>query len=106
MALIVSSRSEIIMNSASGGLSQFPDLESTLDYLRFKLSYQRPDRLELTMNIRYQSFSTEDWALEGVEPATIPVILTLGANPYDDEVVIFGLGFRYLIGGSSESPTE
>lgn len=97
--------SEIIMNSAGGGQSQFPDLESTLDYLRFKLSYQRSDRLELTMNIRYQSFSTEDWALEGVDPASIPVILTLGANPYDDEVVIFGLGFRYLIGGSPESPT-
>lgn len=98
--------SKINVASASGGLSQFPDLESTLDYLRLKLSYQRSDRLELTMNLRYQSFSAEDWALEGVGPATIPVVLTLGANPYDDEIFIFGLGFRYLIDGSDESLTE
>jgi len=98
--------SEITMNSASGGLSYFPDLESTLDYLRLKLAYKRSDRLELTMNVRYQSFTTEDWGLEGVGPATIPVVLTMGANPYDDEVVIFGLGFRYLIGGTAESSAE
>jgi hypothetical protein len=98
--------SEIKINSASSGASRFPDLESTLDYLRLKLSYHRSDRLELTMNLRYQSFSAEDWALEGVGPATIPVILTLGANPYDDERFIFGLGFRYLIGGSDNSLTE
>lgn len=98
--------SKINVASASGGLSQFPDLESTLDYLRLKLSYQRSDRLEWTMNLRYQSFSAEDWALEGVGPATIPVILTLGAKPFDDEIFIVGLGVRYLIGGSDESLTE
>ena len=98
--------SEITVNSASDGLSQFPDLESTLDYLRLKLAYKRSDRLELTMNVRYQSFTTEDWGLQGVGPATIPVVLTMGANPYDDEVVIFGLGFRYLIGGTAESSAE
>ncbi len=63
-----------------------------------RLVYLRSEHLDLTMNIRYQSFSAEDWALEGVGPATIPVVLTLGAQPYDDQVLIFGLGFRYLIG--------
>ena len=90
--------SEINVTSAAGGPSQFPDLESTLDYLQMRLSYLRSERLQLTMNIRYQSFTAEDWALEGVGPATIPVVLTLGAQPYDDQVLIFGLGFRYLIG--------
>jgi len=98
--------SKINVASAGRGLSRFPDLESTLDYLRLKLSYHRSDRLELTMNLRYQSLSAEDWALEGVGPATIPVVLTLGAKPYDDEQFIFGLGVRYLIGGSDNSLTE
>ena len=93
--------SEIKMVSASGGPSQFPDLESTLDYLRLELSYRRSDRLEFTLNARYQSFEAEDWALEGVGPATIPVVLTLGAEPYDDDVFIFGIGFRYHVGGSA-----
>ena len=98
--------SEINVSSAASGLSQFPDLESTLEYLRMTLSYQQSYRLSLTMNLRYQSFEAEDWALEGVGPATIPTILTLGARPYDEEQVIFGLGFRYLMGGSENSPAN
>jgi len=94
--------SEIKLTS-SGELSPFPDLESTLDHLRLKLSYYRSERLELSLSLRYQSFSTEDWALEGVGPATIPVILTLGADPYDDDVFVFGLGFRYSMGGGDAS---
>lgn len=89
--------SEINVTSAGGGPSRFPDLKSTLDYLRLKLSYRRSERLEFNINLRYQSFSAEDWVLEGVGPATIPVVLTLGAQPYDDEVLIFGLGFRYRV---------
>lgn len=98
--------SEINVTSASDGMRRFPDLKSTLDYLRLRLSYHRSDRLDLTMNLRYQSFSAEDWALEGVGPSTIPVVLTLGANPYDDDQFIFGIGFRYLIGESAESLSE
>jgi hypothetical protein len=97
--------SEINVTSASGGPSRFPDLESTLDYLRLQLSYRRSERLEFTVNLRYQNFSAEDWALEGVGPATIPVVLTLGADPYDDEVLIFGFGFRYQVGGADNSTT-
>ena len=95
--------SEINVASAGGGLSRFPDLKSTLDYLRLQLSYRQSERLEFNMKLRYQSFSVEDWALEGVAPATIPVVLTLGAQPYDDEVLIFGLGFRYRVDGADST---
>ncbi len=95
--------SEINVVSAGGGLSRFPDLKSTLDYLRLQLSYRRSERLEFNMNLRYQSFSAEDWAIEGVGPVTIPVVLTLGAEPYDDEVLIFGLGFRYRVDGADST---
>ena len=37
-------------------------------------------------------------ALEGVDEAAIPTVLSLGADPYDDEIVIFGIGFRYIAG--------
>lgn len=98
--------SEIEMNSVSGGLSAFPDLESTLDYLRVRLAYRRSERLELAATLRYQRFEAEDWSLDDVEPATIPQVLTLGANSYDDEVLIFGLSFNYRVGtGSSAGGT-
>ncbi len=95
--------SEIDVSSASGGLSRFPDLESTLDSLRVRLSYRVSERLEFALRLRYQSFEAEDWGLEGVGPATIPMVLTLGADPYDYDVFIVGLGFRYLIGGADST---
>ena len=93
--------SEINVSSASGGLSRFPDLESTLDTLRVRLAYRVSERLELALRVRYESFEAADWGLEGVGPATIPVVLTLGADPYDYDVFIVGFGFHYLIGGSN-----
>jgi MtrB/PioB family decaheme-associated outer membrane protein len=94
---------EIDLTSASAGLSQFPDLESTLDSLRVRFSYRVSERLELALRLRYESFEAEDWGLEGVGPATIPVVLTLGADSYDYDVFIVGLGFRYLIGGADST---
>jgi len=88
--------SEIDVGSASGGLSRFPDLESTLDSLRVRLSYRVSERLEVALRLRYESFEAEDWGLEGVGPATIPVVLTQGADPYDSDVLLVGLGFRYF----------
>ena len=98
--------SEINLASTVSGQSQFPDLESTLEYLRLRLSYHQSDRLELNVNLRYQSFLAEDWALEGVGPATIPSVLTLGAQPYDEEVLLVGLGFRYSIGGAENASSN
>ena len=96
--------SEITLDSATTGLSHFPDLESTLDYLRLRLEYDRSEKIQWTLDVRYQRFLAEDWALEGVGPATIPVILTMGANPYDEEAFIFGLGFRYRMGAVKAEP--
>ena len=95
--------SEIDVGSASGGLSRFPDLESTLGSLRVRLSYRVSERLEVALRLRHERFEAEDWGLEGVGPATIPVVLTLGAEPYDYDVFIVGLGFRYLIGGADST---
>lgn len=93
--------SEIRLRSAGTGMSQFPDLRSTLDSLRLRLSYRASARLEFALRLRYESFDAEDWGLEGVGPATIPVVLTLGAEPFDYDVFIVGLGFRYLIGATA-----
>ena len=47
-------------------------------------------------------FTAEDWALQCAAPDTLPTILTLGAQPYDYEVWLAGIGFRYLIGNSTK----
>ena len=92
--------SEIEVASAPGGQSRFPDLKSTLDYLRVKLMWQQSERMELSVSARVQRLEAEDWALEGVGPATIPSVLTLGAEPYDEDVLIVGVSFRYSVGNA------
>ena len=87
---------KIDVASAGAGSDSFPDLESELDDVRLKLSYQRSEQLEINLNLRYQRFVAEDWAIEGVRPSTIPVVLSLGAQPYSPEQFVIGIGARYL----------
>ena len=88
----------VTVNRDVSGASVFPDIESDQDALRARLGYRRSDRLMLDLAVRYEQFETNDWALQGVEPDTIPVVLSLGADPWDYDVWVVTLGFRYLIG--------
>lgn len=94
-------KTEILVASRSaGGVSQLPDLKSTLDSLRVEALYRWSDRFETTFDLRFESFKTEDWALQDVAPDTLPTILTLGAEPYDYDVWALGVGFRYNFGAT------
>lgn len=83
--------------SASGGQSRMPQLDSTLDSATLEASYRYNERVTATLDLRYEQFELDDYTL--VAPATIPTVLTLGAEPYDYDVWAFGLGIRYSFGG-------
>lgn len=87
---------KIMLDSLSGGRSDLPTLESTLDAARAEASYSFTDRLEGTFELRYERFDLKDFAL--VSPTTLPGVLTLGAEPYDYDVVAVGIGIRYRFG--------
>ncbi|MDX1498434.1 MAG: MtrB/PioB family decaheme-associated outer membrane protein [Woeseiaceae bacterium] len=97
-----SGESEIIVDGPGAGPSEFPELESQYDDLRLTLSYRSSPRLAWTLEVRYQLFETEDWALEGLAPATARSLLSLGAAPWDEDVLAVGLGIRYRIGSAAE----
>jgi MtrB/PioB family decaheme-associated outer membrane protein len=82
----------------SGAASQFPDLDSTLDSLRMNVRYRRSEKLDIDLSLRYESFTSSNWAIDGVEPDTIDTVLTLGEDSYDYDIWVFGLSFRYRIG--------
>lgn len=84
--------------SGGGGPDRFPDLETTLDSLRALLLFRWSEKLEASLQLRYEHVPTEDWALQDVRPGTLQSILTLGAQPYDDEVWMAGISFRYSLG--------
>jgi MtrB/PioB family decaheme-associated outer membrane protein len=88
---------EISLNTLAAGLGWFPDLESTMDSVRLRLVWHRSEQLAVNLGVRYEGFEAEDWALEGVAPDTVPVVLATGAKPYDYDVVLVGVGFTYLL---------
>lgn len=93
--------SAILMNSMSGGLSQLPDLKSTLDSVRIDASYRWTDRLQGILDLRYESFTLQDWAM--VAQDTLPTVLTLGEVPYDYDLWAIGLGVRYSFGSGNSA---
>ncbi|MDJ0758203.1 MAG: MtrB/PioB family decaheme-associated outer membrane protein [Woeseiaceae bacterium] len=90
--------SAIGVTTDTNGFRPLPDLESKLDSLRIEAEYRHSEQLEITATLRYEQFSADDWALQEVEPATISTLLTLGADPYDYDLWVFGVGFRYRFG--------
>ncbi len=90
--------SAIGVTTDTNGFRPLPDLESELDSLRIEVEYRSSEHLEVTATLRYEQFSADDWALQDVEPATIPTLLSLGAEPYDYDLWVFGVGFRYRFG--------
>ncbi len=85
--------------TGGAGPGALPDLESTLDSFRARIIYRVSEKLEASLQLRYERLPAEDWALAGVAPDTLPAVLTLGAQPYDDEAWLAGMSFRYRIGG-------
>jgi hypothetical protein len=59
--------------------------------------YRVSEKVETSLQLRYERLPTEDWALAGVAPDALPAVLTLGALPYDDEAWLAGVSFRYRI---------
>lgn len=90
--------SEILMDTASGGDGRFPDLKTTMEYVNARLSWAWSERLDIAATLRYQHFDADDWSLDAVDAATIAQLLSLSADPWDEEQFIVGLSFRYAAG--------
>ncbi len=88
-------RSAINVYSLASGPSGLPDLRSRLDSLRATATWRQSERLSYVFGVRYEGLAVSDWAQDGVAPDTIPVVLSLGARPYDYDVILVTLGIRY-----------
>ncbi len=97
---------EIGVDSSFSGSGRYPDLKTDLKGADFDMGYHLNSKLELRFRVRYEDYSSSDWALQGVEPATIPTVLTLGADPDDYNLHLVTLSFRYTFGGSAAKAAE
>jgi hypothetical protein len=46
----------------------------------------------------HERYSSDDWAIAGIDPDTLPTVLSLGADPYDYSVNYVGVSLRYFFG--------
>jgi hypothetical protein len=87
-------RGEIARNTSGLG-SQFPDLTSRRHRFDLGLTYPLGNAWTVGFNYLFEKVRSDDWSLEGVDPATMTNMLSLGADPFDYEVNVIYLSFRY-----------
>ena len=90
------SRSDTGVGS-SGILQAFPQASSTLDTAKADVAYRWSAALTVRAQYRRDQFGSSDWALQGVDPATIPLLLALGEQPYRYTLDSFALSFIYRL---------
>ena len=79
--------------SVSG--SQFPELNTELDTVKLYATYNLKEDMSLHAAYWYEHYDSDDWALDGVDPATIANVLSLGEASPSYEVNAVGLSLRY-----------
>jgi MtrB/PioB family decaheme-associated outer membrane protein len=84
-----------IENPLGGPASAYPPLRSELTGTKLMADWHLNERWTLNAGWRTEKFSADDWAKDGVGPATIPSVLTFGLQTQDYDVDVFLVGFRY-----------
>ncbi len=86
-------------DTTAGALAQaFPQNWSKLDSTRLDVLYRWTPALQLRVRYTRETYHSNDWALDGVGPTTVPNDLALGLQPYRDSVNVVGLTLRYQFG--------
>jgi MtrB/PioB family decaheme-associated outer membrane protein len=84
-----------IVNPLGNAPDAFPRLNSELTGAQLMADWHVNERWTVNAGWRWEKFEADDWAKDGVAPATIANVLTFGAQTQDYDVNVFLLGFRY-----------
>jgi MtrB/PioB family decaheme-associated outer membrane protein len=88
----------------NGSPADFPPLRTRSHGPSLEVEYQATPALDIIGTYRYEHFDSHDWALDGVDPDTVPAILASGADAFDYDASLIGLSFRYRFGGDAGTP--
>jgi MtrB/PioB family decaheme-associated outer membrane protein len=89
---------------APGLLAAFPQLRTRYDNAGLTLGFQLTPALKLRLRYVYQNFASDDWALDGVGPASVPNLLALGAPASAYNVNLVALSATYRFGTPVAAP--
>jgi MtrB/PioB family decaheme-associated outer membrane protein len=76
----------------------FPTVTTRLHSAKAAVTYKFSERTDFVFGWRYEKLNTNDWALQGIDPATLPTVLALGIDPYNYEVHYVTATVRYTFG--------
>jgi MtrB/PioB family decaheme-associated outer membrane protein len=92
-------------DTTAGGLQQaFPQNWTKLDSTRLDLAYRWTSAMQIHFRYTRETYDSNDWALNGVGPSTVPNLLALGIQPYRDNVNLFAVTVRYQFGRDDAAP--
>ena len=97
---------DIDVMSDFSGSGAYPALKTDLKGAELQVGYRLNQAIDLRLTARYEDYSSDDWALQGVEPATLPTVLTLGADPDNYNVYLVTVSMRYSFGRAAPKPAE
>jgi len=73
----------------------FPDFTSELDGLNVGVGYAVNDTLKVRAGYRLERYSTDDWQLDGIGPATMSSVLSVGAMSPNYDIDMLTVSFVY-----------
>ena len=92
--VLTNSTGKINVNAGAPG-SEFPDLETSLHSLKLTGNYRLQEDLTLHAEFWYEHYSSKDWMLDGVEPGTIPNVISFGGDSPDYNEHVTMISARY-----------
>lgn len=97
---------DITTASSTSPGGALPQLRSRMNGGELTGEYRLSPALTVRAALRYEHFDADDWQLDGVEPATVATLLSLGADAYDYDVELIELAFTYRFGASPAQAEE
>jgi len=80
------------------GSDPYPDLRTKLSMIKLYVDYRWRPNMTFRGGYWYEKYDSSDWSLEGVQPSTVPNLLSMGMQPHNYQQDVFWLSFRYEFG--------
>ena len=88
------SRSDMTLEPVAGN-ALFPSATTSMNSLKVFATYRLRESLSVTASFWHERYRAQDWRLDGVAPATVPSLLSLGIQPPQYSVNVVRVAMRY-----------
>jgi MtrB/PioB family decaheme-associated outer membrane protein len=85
--------SDTTLTGVSAGA--FPTVTSQLESFKADFTYGLSKRTDVVFSFWHEQLSSNDWAIQGIGPATLPTVLSLGYDPNNYSVNYVTASIRY-----------